>query len=110
MIVAIVQFKLMIPILKEEAQRRSEDTAPIYEDMKGLIRKQYLRGENGMTIGGVYLWESREAAEACYDDTWHERLAGKYGSPPTITWYDCPVVVDNRHNEIVVDKGTAALP
>lgn len=102
MIIAIVQFMLSAPISEDEARRRSENTAPLYKNVRGLIRKQYLRSEDGLTVGGVYLWSSREAAEACYDEDWLGRLVGKYGRPPNIAWYDCSVVVDNRHDEIVV--------
>ena len=47
-------------------------TAPTYRGLarKGLIRKDYLNGENG--TGGVYLWDSRESAEAWFTE---ERIA-----------------------------------
>jgi hypothetical protein len=56
-----------------------------------------------MTTGAIYLWESREAAEQCFNDKWHERLAGKFGGPPTMTWFDCTGVLDNRHNEVFAE-------
>ena len=37
-------------------------SAPTFLGKKGLIRKYYLNGDEGG--GGVYLWESKEAAEA----------------------------------------------
>ena len=37
-------------------------SAPLYREVKGLIRKDFLNGEDGG--GEVYLWESRAAAEA----------------------------------------------
>ena len=49
----------------------------------------------------VYLWESRAAAEAVYNPSWLDRVTEAYGSTPSIDWFDVPVVVDNRHDEIV---------
>ena len=95
MITTVVQFHLQAPISLEEATRRFESSAPKYRNLPGLIRKYYVRGEDGRTAGGVYLWESRAAAEAVYSDEWRERVERLYGSAPEITWFDTPVVVDN---------------
>ena len=57
MITAIVQFLLPKPISLEEAARAFESTAPKYRKLPGLVRKYYLRSEDGRSAGGVYLWE-----------------------------------------------------
>ncbi len=57
MITAIVQFALPAPVSLQEATRMFESTAPKYQNLLGLIRKYYLRSEDGRTAGGVYLWE-----------------------------------------------------
>ena len=95
MITAIVQFELASAITLAEATRRFESSAPKYQNLAGLIRKYYIRSEDGRTAGGVYLWESRQAAERVYDGEWRERVAKLYGAKPKITWFDTPVVVDN---------------
>jgi hypothetical protein len=95
MITAIVQFELASAITLAEATRRFESSAPKYQNLAGLIRKYYIRSEDGRTAGGVYLWESRQAAERVYDGEWRERVAKLYGAQPKITWFDTPVVVDN---------------
>src|SRR5690349_12144499 len=95
MITALVQFSLPEPISLAEAARRFESSAPKYQNLKGLVRKYYLRGEDGRTAGGVYLWESRAAAEAVYNGEWRARVEQLYGSKPTISWFDTPVIVDN---------------
>lgn len=101
MITAIVRFTMPEAMPLESFTELSEGNAPLYKGMKGLVRKYYVRSDDGLQVGGVYLWESREAAEAVYTDEWRERVTGAYGSAPTIDWFDSPVVVDNRHNEIV---------
>lgn len=95
MITAIVQFQLPSPITLAEATRRFESSAPKYQNLPGLVRKYYIRSEDGRIAGGVYLWQSRQAAERVYDGEWRARVEKLYGAKPTITWFDSPVVVDN---------------
>lgn len=101
MITAFIQFTPPAPVPVDRLAELSRANAPMYRDKPGLIRKYYVGSEDGTTVGGIYLWESREAAEAAYDDAWHERVTAAYGAPPSITYLYTPVVVDNRHAEIV---------
>ena len=95
MITTLVQFQLPSPISLAEATRRFESSAPKYQNLPGLIRKYYVRSEDGRVAGGIYLWESRAAAERVYDGEWRGRVEQLYGAKPAITWFDSPVVVDN---------------
>jgi hypothetical protein len=95
MITTLVQFRLPSPITLAEATRRFETSAPKYKNIPGLIRKYYIRSEDGCIAGGIYLWESRPAAERVYDGEWRERVAKLYGAEPTVTWFDSPLIVDN---------------
>ena len=94
MITAIVQFKLPDGITREAAEAAFEGSAPKYRGVPGLVRKYYLFREDG-TAGGVYLWESREAAERLYNEDWRATIAERYGAPPEITYFETPVIVDN---------------
>ena len=96
MITAIVQFALPVPVSLDEATRMFEQTAPKYQNLPGLIRKYYLRSEDGRKAGGVYLWESRAAAEKIYNAEWRERVAKLYGNAPQVSYFDTPVIVDNQ--------------
>jgi Putative mono-oxygenase ydhR len=96
MITAIVQFQLPAPMSLEEAARTFESSAPKYQNLPGLIRKYYLRAEDGRTAGGVYLWESRAAADKVYTGEWRERVAKLYGNAPQVVYFDTPVIVDNQ--------------
>ena len=69
MITAVVQFALSHPVTLEEATKMFESTAPKYKNLPGLVRKYYLRSEDGGKAGGVYLWAQHG-----------RRLGG--GSPP----------------------------
>lgn len=87
----------------EKLTELSTASAPLYKDREGLIRKYYVRSEDGLEVGGIYLWSERADADECYDDAWRERVTETYGSEPFVTWLDTPVIVDNRHDEIVTD-------
>ena len=100
--VAIVQIPLSEALSSEDARRMAEETAPKYKQAPGLVRKYFVRGESGMSWGGVYLWETREDGEAVFTEAWHDRVVDTYGNPPDIAWLDCALVLDNRHDEIIV--------
>ena len=91
---AVVRFKLPQNITRDDAKAMFEKSAPNYRDLPGLVRKYYLFGDD-QTGGGVYLWESRAAAERCYTDAWKQMIAQRYGTPPEIAFYDTSVIVDN---------------
>lgn len=102
MITAIVQFKLPPTIKLTDAAALFKGTAPKYRKLPGLVRKYYLYNETGIG-GGVYLWESREAADRLYTKEWKQTLAQRYGAEPVITYFETPVVVDNAIDTISVD-------
>ena len=98
MITAVVRFPLPASVSLEDATALFEGSAPKYKNLPGLIRKYYLYGEEGENAGfggGVYLWESREAAEKVYNDDWKAMIAERYGASPDIQYFQSPVIVDN---------------
>ena len=97
MIVAIVRFPLPAGMTAEQTRASFEASASSYQGLPGLQRKYYLRSEDGTEGGGVYLWESRAAAEAVYDEAWRARLTERFGAEPRVEYLDCPVVVDPEH-------------
>ena len=103
MIAVIATFKLPQRLSVEEARRIFRSTAPKYQGVPGLVRKYYVLSEDGQSAGGVYLWRSRRDAEALYTDAWKAFVREKYGTDPTLTYLDCPVVVDNSTREIIAD-------
>lgn len=103
MITVIVEFKLPEPITKEQAQKTFLSTAPKYQKMSGLVRKYYFLSEDGAKAGGIYLWKSRDDADRIYTEDWKSFVRGKYGSDPSMTYLECPVIVDNLTNEVLSD-------
>jgi hypothetical protein len=100
--IVVVQFDLP-KRSEDDAIKGGASTAPTYRDLgkKGLIRKDYLNGDAG--TGGVYLWESRAAAEAWFTAERLAELTRRFGARPRLTWYDTPVTVDNLRGETRVN-------
>ncbi len=101
MYLTLVRFHLAAPMSLEEATRRFTSSAPKYLGLPGLVRKHYVRSDDGMAVGGVYVWENRAAAEACYAGEWRDRVRALYGVEPEILWFDSPVGVDNLAGELL---------
>lgn len=100
MITALLQTRLPEAVTLEEAREMFRRTAPNYQGQDGLIRKYYLLTEDRHSVGGVYLWESREKAERVYTDEWREYVRATFGDYPSLTYFDTPLVVDNLSGEI----------
>jgi hypothetical protein len=100
--IVVVQFDLP-KRSEDDAIKGGTSTAPIYRDLgnKGLIRKDYLNGDAG--TGGVYLWESRAAAEVWFTEERIAELTKRFGAGPRLTWYDTHVTVDNLKGETRVN-------
>jgi len=100
MITAVVTFKLPPGLTRAQWQEHIKQVSTRFQNVPGLIRKQFLYNES--VGGGVYLWETREAAEACfYRSPWGEsvrRASG--GNEPDIAWFETGVVVDNESHQI----------
>ena len=104
MITVITSFQLPKPITRDEARIIFLSTAPTYQGVAGLVRKCYVLSQDGNTAGGIYLWNSRAEADAMYTESWKEFVRKKYGTEPSLTYFDSPVVVDNVTNEILSDE------
>lgn len=104
MITAFTTFTLQKPITVEQARAIFLSTAPKYLGVQGLVRKTYVLSQDGATVGGVYLWNSKTEAEAMYTDDWRAFVRQKYGTEPTVTYFDTPVVVDNVTHQILAGE------
>ena len=79
--IVVVQFDLP-KRSEEQAIKGGTASAPTYRGLSasGLIRKDYLNGDAG--TGGVYLWESRKAAEAWFTEAKLAELTERFGARP----------------------------
>jgi hypothetical protein len=104
MITAIVQFRLPSPVSRDKARKLFGDSAPTYRKVQGLIRKYYLLSTDGVLSGGVYLFNSQQDAERLFTDKWKKYILDKYGSEPSLAYFESPVIVDNLAGEIIEDS------
>lgn len=104
MITVLTSFTLPRALTREEALDLFLNTAPKYRGVPGLLRKVYVLSRDGATAGGVYLWNTRAAAEAMYTESWRAFVREKYGSDPAVTFFESPVVVDNVTGRILADE------
>ena len=102
MIVTIVTFHLPQPATLADITKTFQGTAPKYQGIAGLLRKNYFMSEDGRRAGGIYVWESRADADRVYTAEWRAFVAGKYGTPPVIEYLHSPVMVDNSAGTISV--------
>lgn len=101
MILTLVRFRLDDSITLEDATRRFALSAPKYLGLPGLVRKHYVRADDGLTVGGVYLWKDRASAEDCFAGAWYDRVRILYGVEPNIEWFETPIGVDNLLDRII---------
>jgi hypothetical protein len=94
MITAIVRFQLPKGMTLDDAKTIYEKSVPNYRGAPGLVRKYCFFGQDHVG-GGVYLWETRKAAEKMYSPAWMKMITERYGTPPEVTHYETPVIVDN---------------
>lgn len=95
MIAVLILFDTDGTLSLEDATRRFNTTAPNYRGRAGLDSKAYLYEQDGSAVGGFYLWESREAAEAMYTDEWKAKATELYGVAPVIRYFEVPVQIQN---------------
>ncbi len=95
MIAALVLFNTNDELSLDGTTERFNSTAPNYRGLAGLHSKAYIYEQDGSHVGGFYLWESREAAEAMYSDAWKAKATAIYGVAPVIRYFEVPVHVEN---------------
>ena len=98
MITAIVQFKLPPHIDLAACAAHFRAIAPGFRD---VIRKQFIYAEDGWA-GGVYLWQTRAAAEAFYSGPWLDGIRERYGTDPHIKFFETACITDNAIEAVLL--------
>jgi hypothetical protein len=93
-ITALVRYRLPATISRAECAAHFRKIAPCFRDVPGLHRKNFIIGDDGWA-GGVYLWETRVAAEAFYTGPWRDGIRARYGMDPEITYFETAAITDN---------------
>ncbi len=100
MYIAIMQIP-GISRTKEKAMADAGTTIEKFSKVDGLLKKYFLNGEAGG--GGVYIWESKEAADKWYTKAWEEANVKRFGVKPILTCYDNYVFLDNQSRKVNFD-------
>ena len=100
MIIAFVKFKIPSDFDDNILKEKFLETAPIYKDTEGLIRKNYISDTEKKIAGGVYCFDNRDNAEKWFDADRIAWITERY-SVPEIQYFENPVIVDNKINEVV---------
>ncbi len=103
MIIAMTRFALPQAISVAEAREIFLSTAPRYREVKGLLKKHYLLSQDGLSVGGIYLWESLDDAQAMYTPEWYRFVEEKYQTQASVTYFNSPVLVDNLAQQILAE-------
>ena len=99
-VVAVVTFPTPKEIDRAAMRALIEEAGPNYTNIPGLRRKYFLAGDG--VGGGVYEWESRQHAEAFYNEAWHEELQKRFGATPQIAIYDAAGIADGVGHQLEV--------
>ena len=95
MITVITRFAVPAGLGISQMQAAITQAAPVFRNVPGLIRKQFLLSADGRTSGGVYLWEDEAMARSFMQQRVAPMIREKFHVEPTIEYYDSPVLVDN---------------
>jgi len=99
-VVAVVTFPAPPPRSASETRAVLEKAGPEYTRIPGLRRKYFMSG--GGEAGGVYEWDSRERAEAFYDEAWYATMTDSYGARPEVRLYDSPAIADGNTGRLEI--------
>jgi Putative mono-oxygenase ydhR len=93
-ITAIVLYDLPPDIGLEECRAHFTKIAPDFLEIPGFLRKQFICARDGKVAGGVYMWESQEAAERFYFGEWIAGIHARYGTEPKISYFETVALTD----------------
>lgn len=98
MITVITRFAVPAAINASQMRIAFTQAAPVFRNVPGLRRKQFLLSVDGQTAGGVYLWEEEGAARSFMQERVVPMIREKFKVEPTIEFYHSPVLVENEMN------------
>jgi hypothetical protein len=79
-----------------------------YLGVPGLVRKYFGFTEDASAVIGIYLWETKDAADAFYSEEWMAGVTERWGAAPAKQEWIVPVVAESAAGQIV-DSAAPAL-
>jgi len=96
MITEIVTFNISESLGREAVVALYEKSVPLWKSNPHLIHKSFLYDAESNLGGGVYLWDNQDAALESHGEEFQNRIRDVFGSIPEFTYFETPVVIDNR--------------
>jgi hypothetical protein len=92
-----------VPSSLDEPAIRSlfDQVAGNYLGVPGLVRKYFGFTEDAQQVIGIYLWETKEAADAFYSPEWMAGVTERWGAAPLKQEWTVPVVAETTVGEVV---------
>lgn len=95
-------------LTEERVREQFDAVAGNYVGVPGLIRKYFGFTEDAREVIGIYLWTSKEAADAFYTPDWIAGVTERWGATPRKSEWVVPVVAEGLDGRVVSDYGTPA--
>ena len=103
MVTVIVKYSTSRHYTREEITETMQLGAEhMFKGMPHLLSKQFCFNVDTNEGLSVYLWDSRESAEAFFNDEFLESFKQGMGAVPELEYHETILTVDNRANEILV--------
>jgi len=96
MIVELVTFKAPPGADWDAILAGARATVPHWRANPELVRKHYLLSDDGRECAGLYIWPTREAAQAAHDAAWRAGVEQRTGSAPVIRYFELQMLLDNE--------------
>jgi hypothetical protein len=94
--------RLVLPHLTETAIRdQFDNVAGNYLGVPGLIRKYFGFSDDATSVVGIYLWETKDAADAFYSEEWLSGVTERWGAAPVKQEWIVPVVAESVDGRVV---------
>ncbi|MDB5538816.1 MAG: monooxygenase [Devosia sp.] len=101
-------YKTPAGLTKKKADALFLNVADKYVGVPGLVRKYFGYSEDGTAIVGVYLWQSKAAADAFYSPEWFAGVTSRWGAAPDRADWQIPQVVESVSGEVITEMTRVA--
>ena len=88
-------------LTEERIRAQFDAVAANYLGVPGLVRKYFGFSEDATEVVGIYLWETREAADAFYSPDWLAGVTERWGAAPVRSDWTVPVVAETVDDRVV---------
>jgi heme-degrading monooxygenase HmoA len=67
--------------------KKMKESIHQYQSIKGINQKFFCFTEDYKLFGGIYFWQTEKDATTWFNQSWYERMEGKYGTKGLVGYY-----------------------